>query len=328
MRYRGMYGGGALIALIALSGVLHAQEFRGRVQGRVTDSTNAIVADAKVVLKSDGTGVEVSRKSDATGHYLFDYVDPGTYTVTVEKESFKTKVQKNVLVQQRGDVTVDLSLEVGNMSEMVTVTESPVAVQFSTASRDLTIESQMVRDLPVITRNPFSLAALDPTVTNRGSAIETQPYHHRTANEQDLGGGTKYRNDILLDGTPLTAGNKLGYTPPMDAVTEYTIQQNSVDAEFGHNSGGVAVLTMKSGSNEVHGSAYYYGRDPGLNAHEPRRDAHAEQPQQESLLERGRDGWLPHQEEQDLHVCRLRADREHSGCPEHLLASHRAGAAG
>ena len=107
---------------------------------------------------------------------------------------------------------------------------------------------------------------LDPSAVNRGSTVETQPYHHRTANEVDLGGGAKYRNDVVLDGTPLTAGNKLGYTPPMDAVTEYTVQSNAVDAEFGHNSGGVAVVTMKSGSNEYHGSAYYYGRDASLNA--------------------------------------------------------------
>src|SRR5678809_1542770 len=95
--------------------------------------------------------------------------------------------------------------------------------RFNTASRDLTIETKMVRELPTATRNPFQLALLDPTIVNRGSTIETQPYHHRTANEMDLGGGTKYRNDILLDGTPLIAGNKLGYTPPMDAVTEYTV---------------------------------------------------------------------------------------------------------
>ncbi len=82
----------------------------------------------------------------------------------------------------------------------------------------------------------------------------------------DIGGGTKYRNDVLLDGTPLTAGNKLGYTPPMDSVSEYTIQQNSVDAEFGHSAGGIAIVTMKSGTNDVKGSAYYFGRDASLNA--------------------------------------------------------------
>ncbi len=141
-----------------------------------------------------------------------------------------------------------------------------MAVQFNTATRDLTVEQQMVQDLPSFTSNPLQLARLDPTVINRGSAVEVQPYFHRTANEADLGGGTKFRNDIVLDGTPLTAGNKLGYTPPTEAVTEYTVQQNAVDAEFGHNAGGVAIVTLKSGSNELRGSAYFNGRDPDLNA--------------------------------------------------------------
>ena len=254
-----------LLALVVASTVW-AQEFRGRVQGLVSDPSGAIIPGASAILKNDLTGVGISRATNSEGRYLYDYVDPGNYTLTIELAGFKTAIQKNILVQQRGDVTVDMKLEVGNLSETVTVTDSPVALQFNTASRDLTVEKKMVVDLPSATRNPFQLALLDPTVTNRGNLVETQPYHARTANEMDIGGGTKYRNDVLLDGTPLTAGNKLGYTPPMDSVTEYTIQQNSVDAEFGHSSGGIAVVTMKSGTNEIHGTAYYFGRDPSLNA--------------------------------------------------------------
>lgn len=253
--------GAALVAATA-----HAQDSRGRVQGLVSDTSGAIVPGASVVLTNDATGIAATRTTNADGRYLFDYVDPGTYTLAVSLAGFSTSIQKNVLAQQRADVTVDVKLAVGGIDEMVTVTESPVALQFNTASRDLTVEQQMVRDLPSFTSNPLQLARLDPTVINRGSAVEVQPYFHRTANEADLGGGTKYRNDVVLDGTPLTAGNKLGYTPPTDAVTEYTVQQNSVDAEFGHNAGGVAIVTLRSGSNDVRGSAYFKGRDPSLNA--------------------------------------------------------------
>lgn len=243
-----------------------AQEYRGRVQGVIVDATSAVIPGAALVLRNDATAVEVSRVSNAEGRYIFDYVDPGTYTLTADVKGFKKLIQRNILVQQRGDVTADLRMETGALTESVTITDSPVALQFNTASRDLTIEAKMVRELPSSTRNPFQLALLDPTIINRGSTIETQPYHHRTANELDLGGGTKYRNDILLDGSPAVAGNKVGYTPPMDAVTEYTVSQNTVDAEFGHSAGGIAVLTMKSGTNQFHGTAYYYGRNPGLNA--------------------------------------------------------------
>ncbi len=186
---------------------------------------------------------------------------PASYTIKVELAGFKTTIQQNIRVQQRADVTVDVKLPVGGIEETVTVTEAPVAVQFNTATRDLTVEQQMVKELPSSTRNPFQLALLDPTILNRGSTIETQPFFHRTANEMDIGGGTKYRNDVLLDGTPLTAGNKLGYTPPMDAVTEYTVQQNAVDAEFGHSAGGIARRHDEVRHERARtAAAYYYGR--------------------------------------------------------------------
>jgi hypothetical protein len=267
-RTRGAILALALITLVA--GLAHAQEYRGRVQGVVSDTSGGVLPGASVVLTNDGTGVAVTRATNRDGRYLFDYVDPGTYTLTTSLAGFKTAVQKNILVQQRGDVTVDVKLEVGGIEETVTVTESPVAVEFNTASHDLTVEQTMVRELPTSTRNPFQLGLLDPVTINRGSTVEVMPYHHRTANEEDIGGGTKYRNDVLLDGTPLTAGNKLGYTPPMDAITEYTVQQNAVDAEFGHSAGGIALVTLKSGSNEVKGTAYYYGRSPSLNAESDR----------------------------------------------------------
>lgn len=257
---------GALLAILLIATGAHAQEFRGRIQGVVSDQGGGVVPRATAVLKNDQTGVSVSRATNSEGRYLFDYVDPGTYTLTMELTGFKTAVQKNIIVGQRGDVTVDMRLEIGNLAETVTVSESPVAVQFNTASHDLTLDKQMVVDLPSATRNPWQMALLDPTVVNRGNLVETQPYHNRTANEMDIGGGSKYRNDILLDGSPLIAGNKLGYTPPMDAVAEYTIQQNSVDAEFGHTAGGIAIITMKSGTNNIHGTAYYSGRNPDLNA--------------------------------------------------------------
>src|SRR5215831_12717920 len=243
-----------------------SQEFRGRIQGQVVDSSGAPVPAVAVTLKNTATGVEGVRATNEQGRYIFDYVDPGTYTIATELRGFKKFIQHNVLVQQRGDVTVDIKLEVGAVNESITVETTPVALELNTSTRDLTIETKMVRELPSNTRNPWQLAALDPTIINRGSAVETQPYHHRTANEMDLGGGTKYRNDALLDGTPLIAGNKLGYTPPIDAVTEYTVQQNSVDAEFGHSAGGIVLMTMKSGTNQPHGTAYFFGRNASWNA--------------------------------------------------------------
>src|SRR5207247_6405313 len=98
------------------------------------------------------------------------------------------------------------------------------------------------------------------------STTEQSTYQHGAANEFDVGGNTNRKNDIILDGAPSMTTQKSSYTPPMDAVQEVNLQQNAVDAEFGHSSGGIISMQMKSGTNEFHGTAYYLSRNPALNA--------------------------------------------------------------
>ena len=174
-------------------------------------------------------------------------------------------MQKNILVQARGDVTVDARLDVGNTNETVTVEASPVTVQFNTSTMGLTLDTKMTNNLPIIHRNPFLLAALDPAVVVR-SSTEQNPFHHWAASQLDVGGSTSTKNDIVLDGAPSMVTQKSSYTPPMDAVQQVNLQQNAVDAEFGHSAGGVLSVEMKSGTNAIHGTAYYLGRNPVLNA--------------------------------------------------------------
>ncbi|MCC6591447.1 MAG: TonB-dependent receptor [Bryobacterales bacterium] len=242
-----------------------AQDYRGKVQGIITDSTTAAVPGAKVVLSNDNTGVSATRSTDATGKYLFDYVEPGVYTLAVESPGFNKVLQQNVTVQVRADISVNLTLQVGQVTESVVVTSAPVAVQFTTSSRELTIDGKMISTLPIIARNPFSLALLDPAVVNRYGQ-DRYPYFMWSSSQIDVGGSTSSRNDLLLDGVPIQLGQKGSYAPPMDSVQEFTVQQNAVDAEFGHSAGGTISLSMKSGTNEYHGSAYYFGRNPKLNA--------------------------------------------------------------
>ena len=168
-------------------------------------------------------------------------------------------------MQQRGDVTADLTLSVGGIEETVTVEAPPVKVQFNTSSSDITLERQLIDQVPIAGRNPYNLASLDPTITATLSN-ENRPYHHAYANDYDAGGGTRRANDVLLDGVPLGASYKTAYTPAVDAVEEITVSKNSVDAENGHSLGGVISLNMKSGTNEFHGSSYYYSRDPSMNS--------------------------------------------------------------
>ncbi|MDE3168165.1 MAG: carboxypeptidase regulatory-like domain-containing protein [Acidobacteriota bacterium] len=252
-------------ALLVLAGPLFAQETRGRVQGDVRDASGAAIATANVTLANDGTGVRANAVTNETGHYLFDLVTPGHYTVSVQAPGFRAFVQKNVLVETRGDVTVSPTMEVGATRETVTVEASPVAVQFNTATMSNTVDTKLANDLPVISRNPFMFVALDPAVVVH-SSTQQEPFHFWAGSQFDVGGRTNDKNDIIMDGTASMTAQKSSYTPPLDAIQQVSVQQNAVDAEFGHTAGGVIVMDMKSGTNDYHGTAYYAGRNPALNA--------------------------------------------------------------
>jgi hypothetical protein len=242
-----------------------AQDYRAKLQGLVTDSTDAAVAGAKVTLRNIATGVSVTRESGANGAYLFDNVEPGTYVAFAELAGFSRQQQEGILVQTRADVTVNFSLKPGALVETITVSSQAVALQFNSTTRELTIDRKMLMDLPVKARNPFTLALLDPAVVSRYGA-EKNPFFMWSSSQMDVGGNTTTKNDLTLDGAPIQIGPKGSYAPPMDAVQEFSVQQNSVDAEFGHSAGGTMSVSMKSGTNEIHGTGYYFGRNPSLNA--------------------------------------------------------------
>ena len=243
-----------------------AQDYRGRVQGSVADESGAALPGVTVTLTNDATGVAVVRPTDVGGRYIFDFVDPGGYSMTAELSGFKKAEQRNIRVQQRGDLTVEFKLSLGGVEETVVVEAPPVSVQFNSSSADITLERQLIDQAPISGRNPYNLANLDPTIVVSPSGGENRPYHHAYANDYDAGGGTRRANDVLLDGVPLAASYKTAYTPAVDAVEEITVSKNSVDAENGHSLGGIISLNMKSGTNQVHGSGYINVRDPGINA--------------------------------------------------------------
>ena len=258
---------GALVALASMGA--SAQDYRARVQGSVTDESKGVMPGVSVSLINVATGVSANRITDEKGRYLFDFVEPGAYTITAELDGFKKAEQKNVQVSQRGDSTVDLTLAVGGLAETVTVEAAPVVVQFNSSSSNITLSRQLIDQAPISGRNPYNLANLDPTIapaTASSGAAENRPYHHAYANNYDAGGATTNANDVLLDGVALGASYKTAYTPAVDAVEEITVSKNSVDAENGHSLGGIISLNMKSGTNMWKGSVYGFMRDPSLNS--------------------------------------------------------------
>ncbi|MEK6336223.1 MAG: TonB-dependent receptor [Acidobacteriota bacterium] len=258
----------SLAVILLTTSFVVAQDYRGKVQGVVTDENGSAIPGAQVVLRNVKTGVEATRAADDNGHYIFDFVEPGDYVVVIEQKGFKKAIQENVIVRVRSDLTVDLKLAVGGVQETVTVESPPIAVQFGSSSTLLTIENKVIDQLPVRGRNPYSVTQLDPTVSpgTGSTSNENRPYHHAYASDFDAGGGTLRANDVLLDGVPLNSSYKSSYTPAMDAVQEVTFQKNAIDSEFGYSAGGVIVLNMKSGTNDFHGSVIGNWRNPRFNA--------------------------------------------------------------
>jgi hypothetical protein len=259
---------GVIGAVLLLAGTVQAQDYRARVQGQIADDSRGALPGVSVTLVNEATGVTATRVTDVEGRYLFDFVEPGSYTVNAELQGFRSAVQKAVRVSQRGDVTVDLLLGIATVAETITVQASSVLVQFNSSSSDLTLERQLVDQVPISGRNPYNLANLDPSIVNSPgtTAAENRPYHHAYANDYDAGGGTRRANAVLLDGVPLGASFKTSYTPSMDAVEEITVSKSSVDAENGNSLGGLISLNMKSGTNSLRGTGYMFFRDPSMNS--------------------------------------------------------------
>lgn len=256
-----------LLAFAACLGTLLAQEYRARVQGFVTDPTKAAVVGAKVTLRNERTGIETTRTTGETGLYLFDLVEPGVYTIQVEAAGFARFTQSGIVVQTRGDVTVDATLRVGDVTETVEVRETVTTVEFNTASMSQAVTGKMLQEVPILTRSPFIFAILNPAAVGQYWDREhNYPFYSFSHGGWDIGGSTGGRNALLLDGVDTRMTTHASYAPTIDALQEFVVMQNPVDAEYGNSAGAAISMSTKSGTNELHGSVYYFGRNPALNA--------------------------------------------------------------
>ncbi len=241
-----------------------AQNYRAQVRGLVTDQSQGVLPGATVTLTNVNTGVNVVKQTDSAGIYLFDFVDPGTYRVKVDASGFGQFLQENIVVQSGGDVTVNASLQPGALQQSITVNEAPPAIEFNNSNQELTIDTKMANDTPRVDRNAFKLTLLEPAAIN--TRTEMLPFNSWAANSVDLGGGTNLKNNLLVDGSPIGMGHKVGYVPNQDDVQETIVSRNSVEADSGHSAGGLISVTTKAGTNDWHGMAFYLGRYPWLSA--------------------------------------------------------------
>jgi hypothetical protein len=252
-----------LLALIA--GSAFGQEYRGRIQGNVTDSSKGAIPGAMVNLLNVKTNIGATRVTNEVGHYLFDLVDPGTYRLTVEMKGFNKTEEDNISVPSRADLTINAELKLGDITETVTVNAAAATLQFTSSKLDMNVNQKLVANLPLMYRNVFLMAQLDPSVQST-SYGEDNPYDAWASNNMRIGGSGSFTNDLQVDGSPSGITVKTGYVPAPEMVAEVNVLQNASDAEYGHSSGSAISIVLKSGNNEFHGSGFGYFQRPDWNA--------------------------------------------------------------
>ncbi len=235
----------------------------GTISGTVQDQSGAVVAGANVKAQNPATNFSRETVSATNGFYRFDQLPVGTYTISTEAAGFKKSVTQSVALSVNDALTLDIKLEVGQVSEVVTVSEAPSAVNTETSVLGRTVDNRTLNDLPILSgangRNPLALAPLQAGVMPAG---QVGPF--------SVNGQRAQSNNFLLDGGD---SNDLainvpdavnGFSP--DALQEFRILTNTYSADYGRNSGAVVALISKSGTNEYHGNLFHFFRNRVLNA--------------------------------------------------------------
>ncbi len=260
---------GALLASLILwtLPVTQAQDFRAKLTVTVTDPSGMSVPSAKLELRSASTNEVVSAQTNDIGVYSFLFLQPGVYALKVSASGFKGAERENIALQSYQASGIDIKLEVGAVTDTLTVTAEGALLQTESASRGVTVNSQLVTDLPVANHNALMLGQTLPGVYMRPLGAYTDPW--TITSQYMINGGLMYLNDFQVDGAPNNAqfgSNTYGYTPPNEAVQEVSVQGNSYDSQYGHTSGGVINVSTKSGGRQFHADGWTYLKRTGWDA--------------------------------------------------------------
>ncbi|MBI1764593.1 MAG: TonB-dependent receptor [Acidobacteria bacterium] len=262
----------ALLAL-CLSTALHAQEARGTITGRVLDANQAAVPNATVKITNNAMGTTNTLTTNAAGFYQATYLLPGTYRIQAEAKGFKKYLREKVAVQVNDTVEIDVALEIGDVGETVTVTTDAPALETSSGSLGTVVDSRRVAELPIPHGEPFKLIGLAGGVSYTRDPRLDRPFEPTHIVGYSINGTLANRSDITIDGVPSTStanANEViaSFVPPQDLIQEFKVQTATFDASFGNTEGGVTNLSIKSGTNGFHGTAYWTKLTPGTFAND------------------------------------------------------------
>ena len=254
----------AVLALCTHGTLIWGQETRAILSGTVTDPQGAAVPAAKLEIKNLATNVVTMTQTNGSGIYSAPPINPGQYSVSVTAAGFKVAVENELELRSSDRKAVDFKLQLGMASEIVSITAEAPLLDNVSSSRSNTINESLVQAVPTYAKDVFQLARYS---AGSSGGTTVRPFDGGDNNVSILGGSN---NEVLLNGSPNTYRESTGaantISPPPDAVGEVKIITNVYDAEMGRTGGGVISLSIKSGSNQHHGSISWLLRNPALNA--------------------------------------------------------------
>lgn len=247
-----------------------AQKTSGQISGNVADPSGATVPDATITVRQIGTGLERTATSSADGNYSLPDLPVGVYKISVKKSGFKEAVVDNVSVNVSTTTRQDIALQIGDVGEVVTITADVVQVETQTGTVGEVVTGEQVRELPLNGRSFVQLTQLQPGVAAANN-FDSKSKGLFGGVDFSVNGNSSQSNLFLTDGANNndTGSNRtILLFPSIEAIAEFKTLRNSYGPEYGQAAGAVISLVTRGGSNEFHGSVFYFGRNDALNAAE------------------------------------------------------------
>src|SRR6266853_199823 len=240
-----------------------AQTGTSNITGTVRDTNGAVVAGATVTAKNEATGVTSTQTTTESGLYSFASLPVGNYTITIEKQGFKTLQKTHNALEVGTPLTADAALEVGSVSETVTVTGGTEQLQTANATMGNVVEQKAIEALPLNERNPLTLLLQEPGVVQRSAGAAGSGVHVNGARDR------AYNVTIdVLEANESSVPNPVSnlYRINPDNVQEFKVTTNNATAEEGRNSGASIAIATRSGTSEFHGTGFFFFRNEALNS--------------------------------------------------------------
>ena len=261
-------------SLLLASPIAHAQGVgaSGSLSGTVTDPTGAVIPKGTVTAEDVARGIRLSATVDANGQYRFTNLLPGTYDLTAQIPGFQTLLQKGVVITVGQVANLDFHLQVATTSSVVEVSAAPPVVETERGSQSNTITQQYIDDLPIDRRDYLNFTLLLPGVSDSTRIADDQDFRVKQTPQSGLSfyGSNGRGNSVTVDGgeTGDDAGG-VRLTVSQDAVQEFQVNRSNYGADLGGATGASVNIVTKTGTNDVHGTAYSYFRNSGLDARDP-----------------------------------------------------------